>query len=135
MQGSRIERYKFLTITLIVAIVTTADFSAQAFFNQFVNPFAQWFNRNLQDDFMADQVVEPARAPLNPHLKEAETAALKAGASGAFLGGSGPCVIAIYDRKKADGEGIAEAVRDVYSGNGIKSDTWVTTWGEGCRRL
>jgi len=84
---------------------------------------------------MADQVVEPARAPLNPHLKEAETAALKAGASGAFLGGSGPCVIAIYDRKKADGEGIAEAVRDVYSGNGIKSDTWVTTWGEGCRRL
>jgi homoserine kinase len=84
---------------------------------------------------MADQVVEPARAPLNPHLKEAEAAALKAGASGAFLGGSGPCVIAIYDRKKADGEGIAEAVRDVYSGNGLKSDTWVTTWGEGCRRL
>jgi homoserine kinase len=84
---------------------------------------------------MADQVIEPARAPLNPHLREAEAAAIKAGAAGAFLGGSGPCIIAIYDRKKVDGEGIAEAVRGVYSGNGTKSDTWVTTWGEGCRRL
>jgi homoserine kinase len=84
---------------------------------------------------MADQVVEPARAPLNPHLKEAEAAAMEAGAAGSFLGGSGPCVIAIYDRKKAEGEAIAEAVREVYLRNGIKSDTWVTTWGEGCRRL
>jgi homoserine kinase len=84
---------------------------------------------------MADQVIEPARAPLNPNLKEAEAAARAAGAAGSFLGGSGPCVIAIYDRKRADGEAIAEAVREVYSDNGVKSDTWVTTWGEGCRRL
>ncbi|MDW5563152.1 MAG: homoserine kinase [Methanomassiliicoccus sp.] len=84
---------------------------------------------------MADQVVEPARAPLNPHLREAEAAAVKAGAAGAFLGGSGPCVIAVYDRKKVDGEAIAEAVRAVYGDNGVKSDSWVTTWGEGCRRL
>jgi len=31
---------------------------------------------------MADKVVEPARAPLNPHLKEAEAAAMEAGAAG-----------------------------------------------------
>lgn len=84
---------------------------------------------------MSDQVIEPARAPLNPGLREAEAAALGAGAAGSFLGGSGPCVIAVYDRKRADGEAIAEAVRNVYAANGVDSDTWVTTWGEGCRRI
>lgn len=83
---------------------------------------------------MKDIVIEPARAPLNPHLGEAEEAAMRAGASGSFLGGSGPCVIAIYDRDKVEGNSIAEAVRKVYEGHGIKSDSWVTTWGEGCRR-
>ena len=34
-----------------------------------------------------DVIIEPARARLNPHLKEAEIAAVKGGASGAFLGG------------------------------------------------
>jgi homoserine kinase len=84
---------------------------------------------------MMDVIIEPARTPLNPYLKEAEMAAMRAGASGSFLGGSGPCVIAIYDRDKVDGSGIAEAVRKVYEGQGLKSDTWVTTWGEGCRRV
>ncbi|MBI0583522.1 MAG: homoserine kinase [Methanomassiliicoccus sp.] len=84
---------------------------------------------------MADRVIEPARAKLNPHLKEAEAAAMDAGAAGAFLGGSGPCVIAVYDRKRIEGEGIAEAVRKVYEEHGLKSDNWVTTWGEGCRRV
>jgi homoserine kinase len=84
---------------------------------------------------MGDRVIEPARAPLNPHLGEAEVAAREAGAAGAFLGGSGPCVIAIYDRKKVDGEEIAAAVRGVYRQHDVQSDQWVTTWGEGCRRL
>lgn len=83
---------------------------------------------------MRDVVIEPARAPLNPRLREAEAAATKAGAAGAFLGGSGPCVIAVYDMAKNDGKGIAEAVRDIYVNDGIKCDTWVTTWGQGCRR-
>ena len=85
----------------------------------------------------ADQilVVEPARASLNPHLLEAEQAARAAGAAGAFLGGSGPCMIAIYDRSAGDGQAIASAVREVYSSNGISSDTWITHAGQGCRRL
>ena len=84
---------------------------------------------------MMDVIIEPARARLNPHIKEAEAAAMKAGAVGAFLGGSGPCAIAVYDRDKVDGNGIAEAVQKVYGGHGYKSETWVTTWGEGCRRV
>lgn len=84
---------------------------------------------------MGDRVIEPARAPLNPHLADAEKAALEAGAAGVFLGGSGPCIIAIYDRKKVGGDEIAAEVRSVYESRGIKSDHWVTTWGEGCRRM
>ncbi len=84
---------------------------------------------------MMDAVIEPARAPLNHHLAEAESAARAAGASGVFLGGSGPCVIAVYDMDKRDGQGIAGAVREVYARHGLASDTWVTTWGEGCRRI
>jgi len=83
---------------------------------------------------MRDVIVEPARTPLNPHLKEAEAAANKAGAAGTFLGGSGPCVIAIFNTDKADGKAIAEAVGNVYSSNGLWYDTWITSWGEGCRR-
>lgn len=89
----------------------------------------------LIGDSMQDIVIEPARAALNPHLGEAEEAARGAGASGAFLGGSGPCVIAVFDRARADGRGIEKAVRQVYEGHGIRCDSWVTSAGPGCRRL
>ena len=89
----------------------------------------------LIGDSRRDIVVEPARASLNPHLLEAEQAAIEAGAAGAFLGGSGPCMIAIYDRSSGNGEAIASAVREVYSTNGIDSETWITHAGQGCRRL
>jgi homoserine kinase len=88
----------------------------------------------LVGNSMKDLIVEPARTHLNPHLKEAETAAMKAGACGAFLGGSGPCVIAIFNMDRIDGKAIAESVQKVYSDHGLKSDVWITTWGEGCRR-
>lgn len=90
---------------------------------------------SLIGDSMKDVVVEPARASLNPYLLEAEKAAMGAGAAGAFLGGSGPCMIAIYDRSAGDGKAIAAAVRDVYGSNGVRSDTWITHAGPGCRRL
>ena len=81
-----------------------------------------------------DAVFEPARTPLVPHLKEAEKAALSAGAKASFLGGSGPCIISFFKKSEKNGERIAEAVKKIYSDNDMKCDTWVTTWGEGCRR-
>mgnify|MGYP005834272157 CR=1 FL=1 len=84
---------------------------------------------------MMDIVVEPARAPLNPHLREAQSAALNAGAAGTFLGGSGPCVIAVFDKAKGSGREIEAAVRSVYESHGVKCDSWVTAAGPGCRRL
>ncbi|OPX58231.1 MAG: Homoserine kinase [Methanomassiliicoccales archaeon PtaB.Bin215] len=80
-----------------------------------------------------DVIVEPARAPLVPFLKDAESAALKAGAFASFLGGSGPCIAAFYDRSKVDGTCIARAVQKFYEGHGVECFCWVTSWGEGCR--
>jgi len=84
---------------------------------------------------MRDVVIEPARAPLNPYLAEAEALARERGAAGSFLGGSGPCVIAIFDTDLVDGEGIAEALVQMYESRDTQATSWVTTWGYGCRRL
>ena len=83
---------------------------------------------------LKDQVIEPVRAPLVPHLKAAEEAALKAGALASFLGGSGPCVASLFDKDTADGKAISEAVSEVYDDHGIGCSSWITGWGEGCRR-
>ncbi len=82
-----------------------------------------------------DIIVEPARAHLIPYLKEAENIAMSHGALASFLGGSGPCVVTFYDKKTHNGEIIADSIKDLYSKNGMKCDTWVTECGQGCRRL
>ena len=84
---------------------------------------------------MKDVVVEPARAQMVPHLKEAEEAALEGGALASFLGGSGPCIGAIFDIDTTDGIGIAQSVQSFFENHGIDCLSWVTTWGEGCRRV
>ena len=81
-----------------------------------------------------DAVFEPARTPLVPYLKDAEKAAMAAGAKASFLGGSGPCIISFFKKSEKNGERIAAAVKKVYNDNDMKCDTWVTTWGEGCKR-
>jgi homoserine kinase len=83
---------------------------------------------------VSDVIVEPVRAPLVPHLKEAEEAALKAGAVASFLGGSGPCVASFFDLAITDGKAIGDAVRHVFESKGIKVEVWVDSWGKGCRR-
>ena len=85
---------------------------------------------------MTDIVVEPSRSKLNPGLMDAKKAAIEAGAAGSFLGGSGPCVIAIFDNSLTDGKPILDAMLDSYKRANIAVDkTWITTWGEGCRSL
>lgn len=84
---------------------------------------------------MKDVVVEPARTAMVPHLKEAEEAALRGGALASFLGGSGPCIGAIFDMNETDGVEIARSVQSFFENHGIDCLSWVTTWGEGCRRV
>jgi len=82
-----------------------------------------------------DVVFEPARAHLIPHIKEAESVAMSLGASASFLGGSGPCVISLFDKRRLDGTAIADGIKKMYAEKGMRCDTWVTEWGNGCRRL
>jgi len=82
-----------------------------------------------------DIIVEPARAPLVPFLKDAERVAVEAGAFASFLGGSGPCIAAFYDRSKVDGLVIAQAVQDFYKRSGVACSYWNTTWGTGCKQV
>ena len=84
---------------------------------------------------VADMVFEPARAHLIPHLKEAENAAMAHGALVSFLGGSGPCVMAFYDKSTHAGEHIAAAVKKVFNDNKMDCDVWVSDCGTGCRRI
>ncbi|MHC1680331.1 MAG: homoserine kinase [Methanomassiliicoccales archaeon] len=90
---------------------------------------------NLIGRSINDIIVEPARAPLVPFLKDAEKAALNAGAFASFLGGSGPCIAAFYDRSKVDGLLIAKAVQEFYEGHGVECFCWNTTWGAGCSKV
>ncbi len=90
---------------------------------------------NLIGRSINDIIVEPARAPLVPFLKEAEKAAVEAGAFASFLGGSGPCIAAFFDRSKVDGLCIARAVQKFYDGHGVECFCWNTTWGKGCNRV
>lgn len=82
-----------------------------------------------------DVIVEPARAHLIPFLKEAEACAMSHGAITSFLGGSGPCVITFFDKSTHDGNIIADAIKKLYSDNGMKCDTWVTECGTGCEMI
>lgn len=82
-----------------------------------------------------DVIVEPARAPLIPFLREAEGTALEAGALASFLGGSGPCIAAFYDMDRTDGLQIAQAMHGFFEDHGMECLCWVTTWGKGCRQV
>ena len=82
-----------------------------------------------------DAVIEPARTKLVPHIKEAEAAAKANGAISSCIGGSGPCILSLFNKDQNDGSAIAKAVEKVYSDNGMKCDTWITNCGSGCRRI
>ena len=84
---------------------------------------------------IADAVIEPARQKLVPHIREAEEAARANGAISSCIGGSGPCILSLFNKDVTDGKAIAEAVEKVYSDNGMRCDTWITECGSGCRRI
>jgi homoserine kinase len=84
---------------------------------------------------IADAVIEPARQKLVPHIREAEEVARANGAISSCIGGSGPCILSLFNKDVTDGKAIAEAVEKVYSDNGMRCDTWITECGSGYRRI
>jgi homoserine kinase len=65
-----------------------------------------------------DRIAEPVRAPLLPGFREAQEAALRAGACGSSISGAGPTTFALAQGDAA-ADGIASAMREAYSALGI----------------
>lgn len=79
---------------------------------------------------MVDSIAEPARAPLIPGFFNVRTAALRAGAVGAAMAGSGPSVFAILG-PDADAERVAQAMKRAFEQAGVGCETVITSPGEG----
>lgn len=71
------------------------------------------------DDLMTDRLHQPYRARLVPGLKDALAAALKAGAAGAALSGSGPAVFALVEGDR--GRRVGEAIRRAFAARRVKA--------------
>jgi homoserine kinase len=73
-----------------------------------------------------DTVHQPYRADLVPGFDEILTTAVEAGASGAFLSGAGPTLVALHDREvPGRGEEIAFAMRRAAASFGLEGRTMV----------
>ena len=82
-----------------------------------------------------DRIAEPARAALLPGFREAKQAALRAGALGSSISGSGPTAFALVRGHKA-GERVAAAMAAAYTACGQKSEVRVAQVDrEGARLL
>jgi homoserine kinase len=81
-------------------------------------------DRGLMARCLRDPIVEVHRAPLVPGFRAAQAAALKLGALGCSLSGSGPSIFAV-----AEDEGqaavILEAIREAFTQAGLGSQGWV----------
>jgi homoserine kinase len=71
-----------------------------------------------------DRIAEPARAGLLPGFREAKASALKAGALGCSISGSGPSVFALV-RGRELGLVVGEAMAKAYESCGLTSETRV----------
>lgn len=71
------------------------------------------------DGLMTDRLHQPYRARLVPGLKDALAAAIKAGASGAALSGSGPAVFALVEGDR--GRRVGEAIRRAFAAKRVKA--------------
>jgi homoserine kinase len=74
---------------------------------------------------MKDLIIEPQRAGLISGFTDAKKAALKAGALGASISGSGPSIFAWVDSAN-QGVSVQSAVTESFKKFGIESDSWIT---------
>jgi homoserine kinase len=87
----------------------------------------------LIGESMQNHVIEPARARLIPGYLDVRNSALRAGATGVTISGSGPAMIAVCALDKR--EEVASAMVDAFAKNGIDSEVFITTVGRGVEIL
>ncbi len=83
----------------------------------------------LIGESMENMVIEKVRSKLIKGYGQVKKNALAAGAAGATISGSGPTMIAVCTMDQR--ENIAEAMKEAFSGNGINSESFITTIGRG----
>jgi homoserine kinase len=77
-------------------------------------------DRELLRRCLRDPLAEPYRAGLIPGFREAQAAALEAGAWGCTLSGSGPAIFAVAESPEQAGD-VADALRGGLLGAGLGS--------------
>jgi homoserine kinase len=88
--------------------------------------------KELGRSIMVDRIVEPIRAAMIPSFDQARSAALKAGAYGVAVSGSGPALFAVCAHD-AHARRVSRAISATLSGAGIDAITFVAhPSNEGC---
>lgn len=87
----------------------------------------------LIGESMQNHVIESVRARLIPRYLDVMESALQAGASGVTISGAGPAMIAVCALDKR--EKVASAMVETFAKNGIDSEVYITTVGQGVEVL
>lgn len=82
-------------------------------------------NYNLISNSLVDIIVEPARKPLIPFFDDVKNSALKAGALGAGISGSGPTIFALC-RGDAIAKNVYKSIQDSYKNTGIDFEIFIS---------
>lgn len=83
----------------------------------------------LIGESMENRVIEEVRSTLIHGYKEVKNSALESGAAGVTISGSGPTMIAVC--KMDERNKVAEAMTHAFLKNGIPSEAYITTIGNG----
>lgn len=75
-------------------------------------------------NYCVDLIAEPKRAKLIPHFLEIRNAALKAGAFGSSIAGSGPTLFALTDRRSA--KKVMIAMRQAWKSKTVSVDCFIS---------
>lgn len=80
-------------------------------------------------NYCVDLIAEPKRAKLIPHFQEIRQAALKAGAFGSSIAGSGPTLFALTDERSA--KKVMIAMRKTWKSKTVLADCFISTIRKG----
>jgi homoserine kinase len=82
-------------------------------------------NYNLISNSLVDIIVEPARKTLIPFFDEVKNSALKAGALGAGISGSGPTIFALCKGNKV-AKKVYHSIEESYKNKGIDFEMFIS---------
>lgn len=74
---------------------------------------------------LQDVIIEPQRAPMIPHFRQVQQAALRTGALGCSISGAGPSVFALCQSLE-QAQACGSAMRYIFTAEGIPCDLFVS---------